>query len=92
MPGRISPFGKRRNAFGAALRRMRVARGLSATDVIAQLGVLGWEVAASSYSQLESGQRILADIELLLILKVLGAELKDLDVPKSLWRAVKNPK
>lgn len=71
---------------------MRVARGLSATEVIAKLGVRGWEVAASSYSQLESGQRILADIELLLILEVLGAELKDLEVPKSLRRSVKNPK
>jgi hypothetical protein len=71
---------------------MRVARGLSASEVIARLGARGWEVAASSYSQLESGQRILGDIELLLILEVLGAELKDLKVPESLPGSPKNPK
>ncbi|MDD5198219.1 MAG: helix-turn-helix transcriptional regulator [Terrimicrobiaceae bacterium] len=92
MSGRNSPFGQRRNAFGAALRRMRVTQGLSATEVIAKLGVRGWDVAASSYSQIESGQRILADIELLLILEVFGAELKDLEIPKSLRRPAKNPK
>lgn len=71
---------------------MRVARGLSATEVIAKLGRRGWEVAASSYSQLESGQRILGDIELLLILEVLGAELKDLEVPKFSPGSTKNSK
>ncbi len=84
MAGRISPGGKRKNVFGVQLRRMRVERGLSAAEVVAKLGVLGWDVAASSYSQIESGQRILGDLELLLILKVLGAELVGLEVPKKL--------
>jgi len=63
---------------------MRVERGLSAVDVVAKLEVLGWDVAPSSYSQIESGQRILGDLELLMILKVLGAELAGLEVPKKL--------
>lgn len=54
---------------------------MAATEVIAQLGVLGWEVGHSTYSSLEAGDRIIADIELALILRVLKADLKDLRLP-----------
>jgi len=82
MSGRISPGGKRKNVFGVQLRAMRKARGLKAVDVVARLGVLGWDVPPSSYAQIESGQRILGDYELLLILHVLDATLPDLKIPR----------
>ena len=55
---------------------------MTATEVIAQLGVLGWEVGHSTYSSLEAGQRIIADTELALILSVLKAGLGDLRLPR----------
>lgn len=63
---------------------MRRARGLSAAQIITQLNVLGWDVSPSSYSQIESGDRILGDVELLLILKVLKVDFHDLKVPSRL--------
>jgi transcriptional regulator with XRE-family HTH domain len=68
--------------FGAQLKKLRLARGITATKVIAQLGILGWEVGHSTYSNLEAGHRLLADTELMLILRVLKADLSDLRVPK----------
>jgi len=65
---------------------MRTEQGFSAVEVVTKLGVLGWDVPASSYSQIESGQRIIGDVELLLILYVLGAELSDLAVPTKYLR------
>jgi len=85
VPGRISPSGKAKNVFGPQLKKMRLERDLSATEVIAQLNVLGWDVANSSYSQLEAGDRILGDLELLLILKVLKTEFRDLKPPARIF-------
>lgn len=79
MARRISPGGKAKNIFGPRLRKVRIAKGLSSTEMIARLGVLGWEVANSSLSQIEAGTRILADSELQLILKVLGMKWSDLE-------------
>lgn len=79
MARRISPGGKAKNIFGPRLRKVRIAKGLSSTEMIARLGVLGWEVANSSLSQVEAGTRILADNELQLILKVLGMKWSDLE-------------
>ncbi|HRJ71040.1 MAG TPA: helix-turn-helix domain-containing protein, partial [Terrimicrobiaceae bacterium] len=63
-------------------KSVRLSKGISATEMVARLGVLGWEVANSSLSQIESGSRILGDRELLLILKVLGLKLSDLESGK----------
>lgn len=81
MSGRISPDGRRKNVFGPQLRALRLQKRLSAVEVVARLGVLGWDVARSSYSQIESGQRILGDIELLLILRVLDTDFTALKLP-----------
>ena len=82
VPGRVSPKFETKNIFGPQLKKLRLARGVAATDVIAQLGVLGWEVGHSTFSTLEAGDRILADTELALILQVLKANLSDLRLPK----------
>ena len=69
--------------FGPQLRALRLEKRLSAVEVVARLGVLGWDVARSSYSQIESGQRILGDVELLLILRVLDADFSALILPST---------
>lgn len=78
VPGRSSPAGKK-NYFGPRLKTLRKARKSRAVDVIARLGTLGWDVTAQTYSEIESGKRMLADTELMLILRVLGASLRDLE-------------
>lgn len=82
VPGRVSPKSKTKNIFGPQLKELRVSKGLTATEVIAQLGVLGWEVGHSTYSSLEAGDRIIADTELALILKVLKVGLEALRLPR----------
>lgn len=81
MPGRVSPKSKTKNIFGPQFKKLRQAKAITATEVIAKLGVLGWEVGHSTYSSLEAGDRIIADTELALILRVLKADLKDLRLP-----------
>ena len=56
---------------------------MTATKVIAKLGVLGWDVGHSTFSSLEAGDRILADTELVLVLRVLHADLSDLRLPRA---------
>ncbi len=82
VPGRVSPKSPTKNIFGPQLKKLRTAKGVAATEVIAQLGVLGWEVGHSTFSTLEAGDRILADTELALILQVLKANLTDLRLPR----------
>jgi len=81
VPGRISPEGEKKNVFGPQLRKLREDRGLQAKEVVSLLQMRGWDVAASSYSQIESGTRVLGDIELLMILDVLEADWNDLKRP-----------
>ncbi|OJV09489.1 MAG: hypothetical protein BGO12_16880 [Verrucomicrobia bacterium 61-8] len=82
MPGRVSPKTETKNIFGPQLKKLRLAKKMTATEVIAQLGVLGWDVGHSTYSSLEAGDRIIADTELALILKVLKAGLGELRLPR----------
>ena len=71
--------GGKLNIFGERLREIRLARGLSSTDVVAKLQLNGWAIGRETFSYIESGQRVLADAELVLILKVLDAKLVDLE-------------
>ncbi|MBN8711191.1 MAG: helix-turn-helix transcriptional regulator [Verrucomicrobia bacterium] len=82
MPGRVSPKTETKNIFGPQLKKLRLAKKMTATEVIAQLGVLGWDVGHSTYSSLEAGDRIIAATELALILKVLKAGLGELRLPR----------
>jgi hypothetical protein len=71
--------GGKLNIFGKRLREIRLARGISSTDVVAKLQVKGWAISRETFSYIEGGQRVLADAELVLILKVLDAKLSDLE-------------
>lgn len=71
--------GGKLNVFGRKLREIRRAKKISSTDLVAKLQVRGWPISRETYSYIESGQRVLADAELLLILQALGARLSDLE-------------
>jgi transcriptional regulator with XRE-family HTH domain len=86
VPGRVSPKSETKNIFGPQLKKLRISQGVTATKVIAQLGVLGWDVGHSTFSSLEAGDRILADTELVLVLRVLHADLSDLRLPRTARR------
>jgi len=73
-----SPGGKR-NFLGPALGRLRVSKGLTQLDVCAALQRRGWDVSRQVLHFVESGQRILSDIELLGLLDVLGASPSDME-------------
>lgn len=51
---------------------------MTAAELVRRLQRAGWDVSQQVYSHLESGNRLLTDRELLLILKLLGARLSDL--------------
>lgn len=69
----------RKNYFGAKLREIRRARGISVRDMAAKLEARGWQVSETVWGHVESGRRILADTELMMALKVLRVGLSDLE-------------
>ena len=60
---------------------MRLERGLRQNEVAVRLQLAGWDLGGDVLSLIESGQRGLTDIELVMILKVLEAGLADLRLP-----------
>ena len=78
VPTRNTPPSKTRNLFGPRLKEIRLGRGMSAVALIAKLEINGWSLLPSSLSDLEAGRRSLTDVELMLLLKVLRADLSDL--------------
>lgn len=54
---------------------MRHVKEIGLRDMVARLGARGWAISESAYAHLEAGRRIISDCELMLILRVLGADL-----------------
>ena len=82
MAGRIGPSRSKRdkaNVLGPKLKQLRLDKGLTAAELVRQLQRAGWDVSQQVYCHLESGNRLLTDRELLLILKLLGAKLSNLE-------------
>lgn len=69
----------KKNTFGPKLKVLRLAAGLTLRDVVAKLGVRGWEISETNLGHIEAQRRTLTDIELLALLKVLKARLSDLE-------------
>lgn len=81
MSGRKSITTPKKNAFGAKLKVLRLARGLTQTEMVARLGTAtpSWELSEGTYGHIENGRRMISDLELLAILKILKAKLHDLE-------------
>lgn len=69
------------NVFGADLRRVRLGRGLRQSEVAVRLQLAGWDLGSDVLSLIESGQRGITDIELVMLLRALDANLADLHAP-----------
>ncbi len=67
------------NIFGAKIRRLREAAGLRQNELTHRLQRAGWDVDPGTTNRIETGARTLTDIELMLILRVLGKRLSDLE-------------
>jgi transcriptional regulator with XRE-family HTH domain len=60
------------NLCGTAVARLRKASGLSQRILADQLQLLGLDVDKNAIQRIESGQRFVTDIELVIIAKVLN--------------------
>lgn len=69
----------KRNVLGPRLKALRKKRGLRAVAVVEKLQRRGWDVSPAVFSHIEAGNRFLTDVELLLLLQVLRASLRDLE-------------
>jgi len=81
MPRRTSPppANGKLNQLGNELRNLREADRLLQTELAVKLQKAGWDIELATLNRIESGARTLTDVELMLILKVLGKRLRDLD-------------
>lgn len=80
MPPRISPnTAAKKNIFGLKLKKIRLGKKIAATDLCIRLQRKGWDVSPAVYCHIESGRRLLTDVELVLILRVLNVRLSDLE-------------
>ena len=73
------PVGGKLNVLGAKIRKLREAEGLRQNELTTRLQRAGWDVDPGTTNRIETGVRTLTDIELMLILKVLGKRLRDLE-------------
>lgn len=58
---------------------LRLAMGLTLGDVVAKLGVRGWEISETNLGHIEAQRRTITDTELLALLRALKASLSDLE-------------
>lgn len=61
----------RRNAVGATIRKLRVARSLTQEALAAQTGVAGFEIPRGTLAKIEAGIRGISDLELFVVARVL---------------------
>jgi transcriptional regulator with XRE-family HTH domain len=66
------------NIIGKKLRQLRQDRGISLAQLAAKCGVLGWDVSGGTLAKIETQQRSAYDCELLILGKVLNADIKEL--------------
>ena len=69
---------KAQNAIGAAVRKLRVERGLTQDQLAAKLQLLGLEISRAGLSKIEARLRCVSDLELPIIAQALKVEIADL--------------
>lgn len=68
---KIYSYEGKKNCCGKQVRKARTALRLSQTDLAAKLQVSGVNIERNSVSRIESGERFVADYELLILSKIL---------------------
>ncbi len=64
-------------AFGAVIRSLRVAAGLTQEQVAAKLQLHGFDISRSIYSQIECGLHGIRPEELVVLKKIFGVSYDD---------------
>lgn len=75
---KIYKYNGRCNASGENIRRLRERANLSQEKLAARLQLKGLPLNQKAISRIESGERVVADYELILLAKVLGVCIYDL--------------
>lgn len=75
---KIYKYNGKCNASGDNIRRLREQAKLSQEQLAACLQLEGLPIAQKAISRMETGERVVADFELKILAKVLGAEVNDL--------------
>jgi transcriptional regulator with XRE-family HTH domain len=66
------------NVTGAAIRRLRVSRGLSQEALANALQRSGWDLSRGGLSKIEAGLRMIIDAELVILCRVMNCRPADL--------------
>ena len=69
---KLNPHGEKLNISGSLCAGARIERGLSQEQLAAKLQLLGYSIGQKAVSRMETGDRVAADYELLLLAQVLG--------------------
>lgn len=75
---KIYGFDDQCNICGANIRRIRMQKKVTQTDLAARLQVRGVQVNQNSICRIEKGKRVVADYELLVIADALGVTVAEL--------------
>lgn len=75
---KIYDYQGKKNVCGEKVRRLRVQKKLSQSELAAKLQVEGVTMERDSVSRIESGTRFVADYEILTIAKIFGVDVNEL--------------
>lgn len=75
---KIYHYNDRCNISGKSIRKARESLGLSQEQVAARMQVEGVPLTQKAVSRIESGERVVADYELMVFSRVLGVCVQDL--------------
>lgn len=76
MPLKIYDYAGKKNLSGDRIHRARTAMRLSQADLAARMQVNGVLIGREAISKIETGDRLIADYELLVFSKVLNVSLE----------------
>ena len=79
---------RNRNAIGASLRRIRIAREFSQQRLAVECSRLGYEFPRGTLAKIEAGIRAVSDVELFVLAHALSIDLPEL-FPKDLLAKIR---
>lgn len=74
---------------GPQVRTLRERKGWNQNQLATKLQLVGWDTSQGSLSRLENGERRVPDLELFVLLEVLGCKFSDL-FPNDLRKKIKS--
>ena len=75
---KIYQYNGKCNVSGSNIRKMREREGMSQEQLAAQIQLMGVPMIQKAISRIETGERVVADYELMLIAQIFVADVKDL--------------